>query len=298
MRPEQAEEPDDPSIACANIARVIAEKYCPEAAARGADCLWYHGIWPYYRALGLGGSAFTHRAVLSPTLRQLASTGDFRRVLISGAADYATLAVVLGEYEAEHSLPECTVVDVCETPLALCRWYAGLRSITIETIAASILDANPERQFDLIITHSFLGYFDPPARFRLARKWSSLLRAGGKVFLLNRLRKDAGESPVRFSDAQARDYLGLVAQESQRGRPGLVVDEAYVMRATMEYVRNIAMFPVRSTDELRPVFESAGFALDRLQSIQLAPVAGRAAPGLTVAGFPDYLELLATKGAG
>ncbi len=287
--------PADPSIACANIARAIAERYCPEAAARGSDCLWYHGIWPFYRALGLGGSAFTQLAALSPTLRELAATGRYSRVLISGAADYATLAVVLHEYRAQRMPVRCTVLDVCETPLALCRWYADSIGVEIDTVAAGILEADLGRRFDLITTHAFLGYFDQEERQRLARQWHSMLRAGGKVFLTNRLRPNVQEGVVRFTEAQSHEYLNAVEHESAKGRAGLVCDAEHVERATREYVKKLAVIPVRSLEEIKVIFEAAGFRVDRLRTVASTASAAHSGRGPTVAGTADNLELLATK---
>ena len=82
----------------APLAFALARRYC------ASSCRWHHGIWQYLRLLGLVSSAARHQEFFQTELGALArggalpQGGGYRRVLISGAADYAMLEVVAGAY--------------------------------------------------------------------------------------------------------------------------------------------------------------------------------------------------------
>src|SRR5262249_59263179 len=72
--------------------------------------------------------------------------------------------------------------------------------------------------FDVVLTNSFLGYFDADGRRRLVRVWHRLLRPGGKAVFTNRLRSGANSTPVGFTGEQIRRLADTVRGEAQRWR--------------------------------------------------------------------------------
>jgi SAM-dependent methyltransferase len=130
-------------------------------------------------------------------------------VLVSGSADYSMPAHALWAYRAEAAPLQLVVVDRCETPLALSRWYAeptkaAIHGTTLSTQRADILDHEGAEPVDVIFTNSFLGSFAPEQRPRLAAAWRRLLRPGGRLVFTNRLRPGAPAGPLGFDAAQAR----------------------------------------------------------------------------------------------
>ncbi len=167
-------------IECAAEARRLAPELCARDLHSHETCAWYHGFWPYLRALGIVTTPETHLAFYAETFCRFAREKGCRRILISGSADFNMLEQVHGAFDAAGVTPEIVFVDRCPTSAALGNWYAERTGRIIETHASDILafDAAP---FDIICTHSFMGYFDDDARRKLAAKWASLLRDGGKV---------------------------------------------------------------------------------------------------------------------
>ena len=135
----------------------------------------------------------THREFYARTLAELIGHGH-RRVLISGSADFNMLEQVYAAFEVAGAAPGITFVDRCPTPVALAEWYATRTKRAVTATASDILDYEDE-PFDLICTHSFMGYFTDEGRKVLARKWASLRRPGGKVFTINRIRPAHDTSP-------------------------------------------------------------------------------------------------------
>ena len=104
------------------------------------DCTWYHGTWQYLRALGVSKTAGGHATFLTDSLRSLVAGGDVRRVLISGSADDAMTLIALEAFRDATVRPELTLIDLCETPLALSRWSAERLGGTVATHRTDILD--------------------------------------------------------------------------------------------------------------------------------------------------------------
>jgi len=158
-----------------------------------------HAFWPCLRLAGLAATPDRHAAFYGAAIGAL---GAASRVLVSGAADQGMLACVLS------AAPQArvTVIDSCDTPLELNRWYAGRRGAQIETQRASILDYAPPRAFDAICTHSFFGQFPRAGRPRLLAAWHRLLPAGGKVITAHPLRPSGDDAPNRFTAEQERVF--------------------------------------------------------------------------------------------
>src|SRR5690606_40335193 len=102
---------------CAALARELAPRLCGDGTE---SCAWYHGFWPYMRLLDYGSSPELHKGFYLEGLAPLAAGGE-PRILISGAADFAMLEVAREAFAGGRARPEFTVIDRCETPLALCR---------------------------------------------------------------------------------------------------------------------------------------------------------------------------------
>ena len=75
--------------------------------------------------MGLTKTSGGQGGFLAEHLRALARTGDAPRVLVSGSADYSMPAHALWSYQIQGAPLQLDVVDRCETPLVLSRWYAA-----------------------------------------------------------------------------------------------------------------------------------------------------------------------------
>jgi SAM-dependent methyltransferase len=192
-------------------------------------------------------------------------------VLVCGAADYSMLAHALAACRARGVEPELTVIDTCETPLRLNRWYAERFGCRVETGCTSVLDYAPQAQFDAISTHSFLGMFAPAARARLIAAWQRLLRPGGRVVTAHPLRPWGAEEPNRFTPGQADWVRRRVGARAAELSAMLEAGREEVLAQAERYLEARYGYPVRSLDELRALFAQGGFQLDHLESAAPAP---------------------------
>lgn len=296
---------------CAALARGLAPELCTPDAEGGGSCAWYHGFWPYLRLLDYGSSPALHKTFYLDGLAPLASTPS-ARVLISGAADFAMLEVAREALAAGPHTPQFTVVDRCETPLALCRWFAEQAGFAVETRVADMLTFNPARSdparsdpgpgdlaegFDAIVTHSFLSSFPAEARPALARRWFALLRPGGRLLTINRVRGRDAAAAVPFSAQEAKTFVARLLDDLEGYRDQLDCAPAEIAALGEAYLSRKRSFPVRTREELAALFEDAGFTLECFADLEDANPGESRPVGPTLPGGATYVKLIARRKA-
>ena len=278
----------------APLAWRLAPGLCRKDAA-GESCAWIHGFWQYLRLAGLASTPRLHVSFFSDALLRLAGGKEPPRVLISGAADYSMLALVLGACEARGIRPDVTVLDQCETPLMLNRWLADRAGIAITTRLRDILEYSETRAYDVICTHSFLSEF-PRGRWpRLLEQWRQLLRPGGAAVTINRVRPDAGPAPVQFTPGQAAALRAAVLEKAPTLPATAAPESAQLAGAAGIYAEKRRTWPVQSRGQLVSLFESAGFRIDGLFIGEVAGGAPSGPGGPTTPAGADYARIVAIR---
>lgn len=287
---------EEPLSESALLAHRLAKEHCRADAATGEPCAWYHGFWQFMRLMGLAKTSGGHANFLAEELRAAARSGDFPRLLISGSADYSMAAHASWAYRQEGAELVLAMIDRCETPLALARWYGARYGTSVATFCSDILAFRQPGQYDVVMTNSFLGYFDPPARARLFARWASLLRPRGRLILSNRIRAGSGYVPVGFTPEQVRAFTETVRSEARRLPPVLRLEPDELVRMAQVYAERFRSVPLRSSAEVVELLTANGFRIERLD---IAAAAGRTggAPlaGPTLAEATDYVRVAATR---
>ena len=274
----------------AGLARRLAATGCWQNADTGESCAWYHGFWPFLRLLDYGSSPQLHAAFYRDGLAPLAAAPAPPRILISGAADFARAALDTAPVQ-----PRFTVIDRCDTPLALCRWFAERAGFEIETRTADIFAFRDADGFDAIVTHSFLGNFEPELRPRLMRGWYGLLRAGGRVLTINRLRGADAAATTSFSAGEADDFVARMTADLERLRDRLDCPVADLAAMARTYLKEKRSFPVRTRAELAALFEDAGFELEVFAQLDAADPGKPRPAGPTMPGGATYMKVIARR---
>lgn len=282
---------DEPLSDSAPIARETASRLCRAEPATGETCAWYHGVWQYFRLLDLVTAPDAHADFYADVLGAFARVGKCKRILISGNADYGLLAVVLAACRSQNITPDVTVVDLCETPLQLCRWYGNRLSLTVETCASDILEFEASEPFDMICAHSFLGYFTPQKIHCLLEKWRGLLRPGGRIIGVHRIRDSDAPNVIAFTPEQAELFVERAARRAEERRSFLDVSPDDVTEWARTYVECFRIRPMRSRQELTELFAGAGMEITLSNAGMLQEVPG----GPTTPGGADYAQFVATR---
>ena len=144
-------------------------------------CRDLHGLWPYIRLSRASTGFEAPESRLQDELRILFDRGS-RRLLIAGAQDTGLLSLMVRS-SAGHNV-EITVLDICETPLELCRGLAKQWSLSIATIRQDLFDFRVERQFDIVLMHGTLHFIAADRRLEVLRRIRHALHPTGRLIVL------------------------------------------------------------------------------------------------------------------
>jgi hypothetical protein len=277
----------------APLARAWARSLCRHIDRNGGSCASSHGLRQDLRRLNLVTSPWDHAEFYHRALGPLIRSG-IRRVLVSGTADYALPAILLQAFASELAEASLTVLDVCETPLRLCAWYAAHIGAKLSTECSDILAYHSERPFDLICSDSFFGVFPPPERSLLVKRWYDLLIPAGRVVTVNRIRPDAPET-VRFTAEQARAFREQVRRAAARRATKLNVVPDELAALAQSYAATRVIYPVHSTDELIRLFEANGFRIDSFTVGPMDVLGSNRQRGPTLRDGADYARFVAFR---
>lgn len=263
---EAATEFHEPLAASAKLALDWSQSLCRQEGGEGRDpgCAWYHGSWQMLRLLGLFHSIRSDDDFFLAGLQQEIEAGA-RRILVSGAADYALQARIMAAAGSNRRAIKLTVLDRCATPLKLNAWYAAQLGMKIETVQNDVLCYQPAEPFDLVCTHSFLCFFDAESRVRLIGNWYDMLAPGGAVMTAQRVRCADREAIISYNNAQiaslvqtARD-LAVTAGAAHEITPELA---GHLARG---YATHHWTHLIGSVRELRTPFEECGYVLETFE---------------------------------
>lgn len=285
----------EPLEESAPLARRLASQLCRKGPGVEEDCSWGHGVWQTLRLLGLVTSPSYHAEFYVRAFASVGVGAGPPRLLVSGAADYGMLACVLAAFRAQGREPAVTMLDVCETPLALARWYAERASCRLETHRGDILDYEGPGGFDAVCSDSFLGRFAPDARVDLLKKWRALLKPGGSAITVVRLRPGSSGARIGFSAEQARSFAAATLRAANAAKVSLAFAPQEIADHAAGYAIRHFTYSIGSAGEVRDLFERNGFRVEILHSGSVAMGNRQAASGPSARSDADYAKVVAIR---
>lgn len=183
----------------------ISEKHCLDtlcnddrmkSATDELNCKWYHAGWLYCRLAGIIISKdYLESQYKAFFLKKMKS--ERIDVLICGFADHALLMNILATIpEPIVSKVYFTLIDICRSPIELCKLYVEKASPTLaDRITYLQADATsipiPDGSFDLITTYSFLTRMSKPLMEKVLEEWVRLLKPDGEILTTVRITTDS-----------------------------------------------------------------------------------------------------------
>jgi SAM-dependent methyltransferase len=189
-----------------NLPQLAAEAYELSGRQCGA-CRDLHALWTYIRLSRASIGVPDQAAGLEAQLSKLFAGGR-RDVLIAGLQDTGLLALT-ARAGVDHGV-NIVALDICDTPLELCRRFARTWSLPIETVRQDLLEFDLERRFDVVLVHCTLQFIAVDRRADALVRLRRAIRPGGQLVLF-------------FNTS--RPIAGELAKESRAGYPSWVLDE-------------------------------------------------------------------------
>src|ERR1051325_10975582 len=237
-----------------DLPRIAAEAY--ELAGRLCDgCRIHHAFWAFMRPSRASPGAGKQGSEMGIQIREI-FVGGVRDVLLAGAQD--TGLMTLAARAGAGLDPNIVVLDICETPLELCRRLAKSWGLPIETIRRDLFELDIEQRFDLVLIHGTLNFIAADRHAQVLRRILRAMRPGGRLVLLfNTSRPPAADQAVEGHAAYADfilnelDRLGIALADREPGMRELLIGRAHL--------RELRDAKFSRPEEVESLVKAAGF---------------------------------------
>jgi hypothetical protein len=201
----------------------FAEKYCVNCGGYHA----WHGLDRIIRTkTGIDNDRPDLIGTLQTMIASIAATKktDPIELLIPGSADTGILSTCahaawsLGEETASRL--RYTVLDLCETPLSLCRIYERRYGLMVRTMRADFMEPLPHVAADIVVLHSILSYVSTARHVGFLQELGGMLESSGRMILSNRTGNKLGGK----RDPKDFGLLLQAALDNGRLKPSVPVD--------------------------------------------------------------------------
>ena len=228
------------------------------SASDALACDWYHGTWQLLRLLNMVAVPPWYSFYRSGLTQALAAKPE-PRVLISACADYGMLATLHEAIIESKASPKIVVVDICETPLRACRWYAERFGLKIECHRDNLLTSSALREgsFDVVVTDEFLTVIKNSDKPIIAQRWRQLLAPGG--VLVTTAMIGGATTPVlreQYAEKARRAW-----EENQALAGKLRLDVAELVECCRRFAGFHNRFMISNEAEMKGILQGFDFTL-------------------------------------
>jgi hypothetical protein len=236
-------------------------------------CVDYHILFAARRLTGRVSGQETDRPCLGAAVgREIAvraaAHSEAIDVVIAGSADTGVLATcahaTFTTAPQALSLVRFAVLDLCDTPLELCRDYARRHGLTFTPERVDLAATDRPFSADTIVHHSVLRFVAPDLHVSLLRKLRGWLKPNGRIVFSSTLtppeEQGAKRSHDRDVDAAIRAMIddGSMSVSEPRAAFLARLDRGREDRDKRDR-RGTARFA--SVEQLRELFGAAGLSI-------------------------------------
>jgi len=229
-----------------------------KAASDALACDWYHGTWQFLRLVNMVAVPPWYSFYQGALTEALTATPQ-PRVLISACADYGMLATLHEAIVASKASPKIVVVDICETPLRACRWYAERFGLQIECHKDNLLTSSALREgsFDVIVTDEFFTVIKNSDKPIIARRWRQLLAPGGALVTTAMI----GDATTPVLRDQYAEKARRAWEENQALAGKLGLDVAKLVECCRQFASFHNRFMISSETQMKEILAGFNFTL-------------------------------------
>lgn len=259
----------EPLMMSADMMSEVSYVLCSHDHMNMNSCCWYHSVWQYLRLMNMVSTPSWHHDFYLQNLENALSNKINPRVLISGAADYSSLSYVIRSMELLGKTGEYDVLDLCETPLFACKWYAKRKSVKLNTMQISIFDFNGDAEYDLICTDAFLTRFDDKQLSRILSIWFKALKCGGNVVTTVRIHDEKHPCPETPSEDDIKLFSKKAYERSKLWGRVINYSPSEIAKKAEVYASKMKSNKIGTREDVLTAFINAGFQLSCVEDVEV-----------------------------
>lgn len=256
-------------------------------APHTSSCNWYHSVWQYLRVLDCVSAPQWHQDFFVRNIRDCILGKKSISILISGSADYSLLHLVFYAIADLDVTAEIDIVDLCCTPLRICKWYTEnviKNSDNASTIQVSVYQSNItmfrlEKKYDVICTDAFLTRFSSSTTRSVVETWERLLAPTGWIITTVRIHPEEcfiqptvaalSKDIDNFLTKVRNRYSGLTAEEREK----MKISPEELSFMSFRYILHMKSNILGQRRDIEQLFTDSRLYVDQSRS-QLATVVG------------------------
>lgn len=233
-------------------------------------CYWYHSVWQWLRLLNMVSTPSWHHEFYTNQLYEILKDKNNQNILISGTADYSSLAYTIkASEEANCSNNKFEVLDLCETPLFACKWYAKIKGVNLNTMKKSIFELDNENKYDLICTDAFLTRFSKQQISDILKIWKTALRKNGKVLTTVRVYDEKYNHIDVPHNEKVAEFKQNAYARAVKWHNINISPLTLSMRAE-EYAKTMKSNKIGTQEEILKSFEDIGLRIIHLEEVEVS----------------------------
>ena len=265
----------EPLMQSADMMYEVASLCCSHDHINDKSCLWYHSVWQYFRLLDIVSTPSWHHDFYVNQLFENSKSGESPSVLISGTADYSMLAYVLHTANKRKVNPGITIIDLCETPLFVCRWYAKKLNKSINTLKTNIFELDSNYKYDMICADAFLTRFKGKQFIDVLNLWYNHLNNGGIAVTTIRVHDENYPCPTVPSEADVQKFKQKAIQRMEVWERHINLTSEEMGEKAEAYARTMVSNYLGTRDYILSTFVGCGFTIKYIED---ATVSGELYP--------------------
>ena len=260
----------EPLMQSADMLYEAATVFCSNDHVNSKSCQWYHSIWQYLRLLDMVSTPSWHHDFYCKHLLSNVGHGGPANVLISGTADYSMLAYVYHVANEKSIRATVSVLDMCETPLIACQWYAKKTGKTVIPIKENIFKYSTQLKYDMICADAFLTRFAGEQLMSVLKKWKELLQDNGSIVTTVRVHDDAHACPaIPEEDAVQKFKTKAIQRTEVWGKYINLTPEEMGVKAEY-YARTMVSNFLGSKEHIIKTINQCGFVIEHIEDVEVA----------------------------
>lgn len=259
----------EPLMKSANMVNEVASVLCTKDHVDSGDCYWYHSAWQYLRLMNMVSTPSWHHNFYLERIKESFKGMSSVNVLISGAADYSSLSYAVRALEGINVQGDYSVLDLCETPLFSCQWYAKFKNIKVHTLHQSIFELDASKKYDLICTDAFLTRFKQNEILAILKLWNSALSKEGHVITTVRIHDEQHHCPESPTSDDVIKFREKAVERMKIWGGFINCSVEDISHKAEIYAKKMHSNHIGNKDSIVNKFEEAGFRILYLDDVEI-----------------------------